>query len=112
MDGGTHLAGDRDVHGFEAWRGRRNSYFLEEAHLPTAVLLGASAVNVAILAILEHAGVAPWRLVTVAAVFAAFMVLQRLVMVRAREVRCVDHAFVVVSIGAQIFVVTSAALTG
>src|SRR5512142_1483460 len=111
MDGGTHLASDRDVQGFDAWRGRRNSFFLEEAQMPLSLLLTATGVNLAILAILEHAGVAPWRLLTVAAIFAAFMGLQRFVIAKAREERCIDHAFVVVSIGAQLFVVTSAALT-
>ena len=118
MDDGMHLAVARDVppepaRELDAWRGRRNSFMLEEVQaMPRIVAFGGAAVHATMLAILWHAGVASWRLAIVGGAFALFMAAQRLVIRKARRERCIEGAFVGISVGAQLMVVTSGGLTG
>ncbi|HEY1557194.1 MAG TPA: HAMP domain-containing sensor histidine kinase [Kofleriaceae bacterium] len=117
MDDGMRLANARDVaepaRAYETWRGRRNSYLVEEVQtMPLAVVIGGAAVHATLIAILAHAGVATWRVALVGVAFVVFTAAQRLIVHKAREERCIEGAFVAISVGAQLFVVTSATVTG
>ncbi|HTR52477.1 MAG TPA: HAMP domain-containing sensor histidine kinase [Kofleriaceae bacterium] len=117
MDDGMHLAVARDVpepaRELDAWRGRRNSFIVEEVQgMPLAIALGGCCVHATMLAIFWHAGLAPWRIAVVGGVFTVFMSVQRLYIHKALVQRCIEGAFVAISVGAQLMIVTSAALTG
>ena len=114
---GMQLAITRDVpepaRAYDAWRGRRNSYLVEEVQsMPLAVVIGGCAVHASLIAILAHAGVPTWRVAIVGVAFVVFMAAQRLIIHKAREERCIEGAFVAISVGAQLLVVTNATVTG
>ena len=114
MDGGTLLARTRDVPGpIDAWRGRRNSFLMEEAQaMPVWMMLTGAAVQAAMLTILALAGLEPWRLIGTGAVYVAFIAMQKVITGRAKAEGSIEAAFVAVGIGAQLFTVATAALTG
>ena len=115
MLGGTDLANARGVTepAFDVWRGRRNTFLMEEVQaMPVALIVTGGAVHTALLAILAVAGVSTWRVVTIGALWAAFMGAQRLIVRKARAEGCIETSFVAVSVGAQMFVVGCATLTG
>ena len=97
----------------DIWRGRRNAHFLEETRTITrwAVLLGG-LVHAAAIAILLHAGYPGWRLAAIGGLFLVFAGLQRFMLARARQEQCVEAAFTVMNVAAQLFVVGCATLTG
>lgn len=97
----------------DVWRGRRNSYFLEEARTVArwAMLVGA-VVHAAIIAILWDADYPAWRWVAIGAVYIVFMGLQRVLIRKARQEQCIEVSFTAINIAAQLFVVGSATLTG
>jgi len=97
----------------EAWRGRRNRYFVEEAQKMTRFAMAVGVfVHAAMLALLAAGGVATWRVVAVGTLFVLFGALQRVFRDRTKDPRCVESALIVVNIAAQLFVVGSATLTG
>ena len=112
---GTTLAREPSVpeRPSEAWRGRRNRYFVEEAAKMTrfAMIVGLF-VHAGMLAILAAGGVATWRVAAVGALFLAFGALQRMFRDRVQDPRCVESALIVTNIAAQLFVIGSATLTG
>jgi signal transduction histidine kinase len=117
MADGTQLARFRDVperaRVMDAWRGRQNSYFLDEIQaMPTWVAIVGGLVHAALLCILSEAGLAGWRIASVAVLWVVFMAAQRLIVHKARAEACIDGAIAAVSIGAQLFVVSTATLTG
>jgi signal transduction histidine kinase len=115
MLGGTDLATARGVSepAFDVWRGRRNTYLMEEVQaMPVAMIVTGGAVHAAMLTIFAFAGLPAWRLVAVGTLWASFMVGHRLIVRKARAEGCIESAFVAVSVGAQLFVVSCAALTG
>ena len=97
----------------DAWRGRRNRYFVEEAAKMTRfAMLAGVFVHAAMLAILAAGGVALWRVAAVGTLFALFGGLQRIFHDRTKDPRCVESALIVINIAAQLFIIGSAALTG
>lgn len=113
---GTMLATDPGVldstHA-DLWRGRRNLYFLEGSQaLTRRAMIGGAVVHAAVLAILVGAGYPPWRIVVVGALYVAFVAMQRVFTVKARATKCIEGAFIAINVGAQLFVVGSAALSG
>ena len=115
---GTTLATDPRVHEssrpIDAWRGRRNLYFLEESRTMTwwAMAIGA-LVHAAVLGILVHADYPTWRVIAVGGLYVGFVAAQRVFLSKARDdARCVEGALIGTNIAAQLFVVGSAALSG
>ena len=91
------------------WRGHRNKYFLQEARRTTRLTLGLGIlVQAAVLTIFALAGYAPWRMVTLGALYGGFAVAHKLCL---RPVECsgdasrVEHAFIAMNVIAQLFVV-------
>lgn len=112
---GTTLAREPSVtdRPTEAWRGRRNRYFVEEAAKMTRfAMLAGLFVHAGMLGILAAGGVATWRWAGVGALFVAFGFLQRAFKERVQDPRCVESALIVTNIAAQLFVIGSATLTG
>jgi signal transduction histidine kinase len=124
MNGGTEIApadlvpelrapDDRIPRGIDVWRGRRNSYFIEEVQaMPIWVTIVGGTVHAGLLALLAHAGAPLWRIIAVGVAWVSFMGMQRVIVRKARIERCIEGSFVAVSVGAQLFVVTTTALTG
>src|SRR5277367_1667198 len=115
MADGMHLANARDVpeaHVYETWRGRRNTAIVEEVQsMPLVMAVGGATVHAVLLAIFVDAGLPAWRVASVGAAFVVFTAMQRVMVRKARQERCIEVPFVALSVGAQLFVVTSAALT-
>ena len=97
----------------DVWRGRRNSFFIEEARKFSrwAILLG-TFVHSAVIAILAIDGYPLWRILTLASMYAVFAMGQRFIVRRAIEEKCVEASFIGMNIFAQLFVVGCATLTG
>lgn len=98
----------------DVWRGRRNLYFVEEARPVTrwAVVLGTLA-NISVICLLVNAQYPTWRVITLASLCCAFSLVQRFLIIRARnEERCIEASFMGINVAAQVFVVASTALTG
>jgi len=113
---GTQLATDSRVQErpAEAWRGRRNKYFVEEAAKLTkfALVIGA-LVHVAVLAVIYEGGTDAWRVAVCAGLYVGFVLLQRITIKRTFDhPECVETSLVVTSMAAQVFVVGSATITG
>ena len=97
----------------DVWRGRRNHFFIEEARSVTrwAMLLGA-AIHAALILILAHAEYPTWRIVGVGAAYLTFATLQRFIIKRAQDERCLEASMIGMNVAAQLFVVGCASLTG
>lgn len=94
------------------WRGHRNQFFAEEAgRTAKKTLWIGCAVQFAVVALFVHAGYATWRVFALTAIYAAFAVIQRLLL-PVREHHRVETAFIRMNLLAQLFVVSSAAVTG
>ncbi|HUJ59195.1 MAG TPA: HAMP domain-containing sensor histidine kinase [Kofleriaceae bacterium] len=97
----------------EVWRGQRNLFLLEEVQGMPRWLMGVgAALHLLVLGILVHAGYPTWRVIAVGLVFVVFAAVQRTFARHARQARCIEGAFIAINVGAQLFVVGSAALTG
>jgi signal transduction histidine kinase len=97
----------------DAWRGRRNRYFVEEAAKMTRFAMFAGCVvHAGMFAILLAGGVSTWRVAAVGGLFVAFGFLQRAFKERVSDPACVEGALIVTNIAAQLFVIGSATLTG
>jgi signal transduction histidine kinase len=117
MSGGMDLAPERNVpepaRTMDAWRGRRNSFFLEDVQsMPSWIIMVGGAVHASMLALMTDVGMPVWRIAGIAALWVVFMVLQRVVVRKAAADGCIEPAFVAVSVGAQLFIVGSAAISG
>ncbi len=104
---GTPMAAERGV------SSRRWLFFMQEARAvrPWIALAGA-LVHAVMIAILLHGGIELWRVLGVGGLFATFMAIQRVFIMRTVDERCVETAFIATNIGAQLMVVGSATLTG
>jgi signal transduction histidine kinase len=92
---------------------RRTAFFVQEArHMPRWVMACGGLVHLAVLAILFDAGFPAWRIAAVAGLFLAFTGLQMVVRRKAIDASCVETTLLAVNVGAQLFVVGSATLTG
>jgi signal transduction histidine kinase len=92
---------------------RRTAFFVQEARAMPRWLMGCGAfVHVAVLAILFDGGVSTWRVAAVAGLFVAFTGLQLLVRRKPIDELGVESMLLSVNVGAQLFVVGSATLTG
>ena len=80
--------------------------------MPTVMIAAGGATQAAMLAIFAQAGLAAWRVSCVGSMWVAFITLQRLVIRKTRAGAAIQASLVAVSVGAQIMVVVSAALTG
>jgi signal transduction histidine kinase len=84
----------------------------ETRSMPRKLAAISALFHVAMIAILAEAGLPWWRIAGVGGLFVTFMVLQRLVIARVRDARCIDSAFLCIAFGAQLFVVGNVVLTG
>jgi signal transduction histidine kinase len=120
IGGGTELALPRSVSSetgptpADIWRGHRNRFFVEAAKtskLRVTMAVGA-LLHVAIISIMIASGYPTWRALTVGGLFFLFNGVRHGLVAYARDNACVEVAFVGINIAAQLFVVSSAALTG
>jgi signal transduction histidine kinase len=97
----------------DVWRGRRNSFFAEEARMTSrwAILVGG-LLHGGTIAMFAITGYTTWRWVTIAILYAVFATAQRLLVRRADQPRCIEASFLGMNLCAQVFVTTCAALTG
>jgi len=98
----------------DVWRGRRNSFFIQEARTVsrTAMALGA-IVHAATIGILAAAEYPMWRFAAIGALFVVFAIVQRLTIRRAlADESCVEGSFIGMNLCAQLFVTSCATLTG
>jgi signal transduction histidine kinase len=95
------------------WRFQRDRFFLNEARTTSRVMLAAGMlVQFFTLGVLYEAGYPTWRIGAVLGLYVAFVIGHRAMMNMTREAQTVEHAFIGVSLLAQLFVVSSAAFTG
>jgi signal transduction histidine kinase len=116
MNGGTTLAQPppvQDVGAGAVWRQQRDRYFLSDAPKTSKLTqIGGCAMQAVTIVILIEAGYPTWRIVALAGVYVAFVIVHRLVMGRTRKSGQVEHAFIGMNFTAQLYVVASAGLTG
>lgn len=115
---GTTLAQDAPVaeathKSTDIWRGRRNFFFIEEARTMSrlAMLVGAF-VHAAALTMLAVSDYPMWRVLALGGLYVVFTGCQRMFVTRAHEKECIEPSFIGMSLGAQVFVVSTVALTG
>jgi signal transduction histidine kinase len=116
---GTTLAHDSRVPpGFRSapdavWRSQRDQFFITEARGTTRMMVGAGIfVQAALLGIFAYAGYPSWRIGALLAIYVTFLVAHAVIMRTTRESSCVEQAFIMMNLAAQLFVVGSAALSG
>jgi len=111
---GTRMAPGGGVPATDAvWRNHRDQFFLRQAKNTSKVtgVIGGMVI-VAMVGILAHADYPTWRTVAVICLYAAFFAGHRLVIGTTREQGRVEHAFIMMNVMAQLFVVGMAGLTG
>src|SRR5262245_13482361 len=116
---GTTLANGRLVSDtqpqrpMDVWRGRRNFFFVEEARIVSKWAIGLGAfVHAAVIALLIAAEYPPWRIVSIGAAYVVFGIVQRFIISRGQDERCIETSFIGMNVTAQVFVTCWAALTG
>ncbi len=96
-----------------AWRRQRDLFFVNEARTTSRKTMGfGMIVQLATFAILLHAGYPSWRIAVLAGLYVAFFGSHGIIMRGITDPQKVAHAFIQMSIAAQLFIVGSAALTG
>src|SRR5262245_7009967 len=97
----------------DVWRGRRNVLFVEEARRFSrwAIALGAF-VHAAIIAIMIVDEYPSWRVIALASMYVGFATCQRLFVRRAADEKCVEASFIGINLTSQLFIISSAAITG
>jgi signal transduction histidine kinase len=97
----------------DVWRGRRNFFFAEEARTASkwAMAIGA-LVHAAAVGMLLLAEYPTWRVASVGGLYLVFAAIQRTLVNRADDSRCIEGSMLAMNLCAQLFVVTCAALTG
>lgn len=96
-----------------AWRRQRDLFFVHEAGKTSRKMLGLGLlVQGLTFGVLVAAEYPTWRILTLLGLYLAFMFSHRAIMRSQMKGECVSHAFILMSVAAQIFVVSSAALTG
>src|SRR6185312_17124545 len=95
-DAGTTLAERKPVPAPEAvWRTQRDQFFMNEARRTTrTVTMLGLFVQLAVVGLLVHAEYPTWRIVSLVAIYAGFVLGHRLVIAKTREQRRVEHAFI------------------
>ncbi len=98
----------------EVWRRNRDQFFIKESSNTSSKMIGFGiCVQATIVAIVAAAGYATWRVCALAGMYVVFALAHRvLVSQTVRRGRTVDSTFIWMNVTAQIFVVSSAALTG
>jgi signal transduction histidine kinase len=92
---------------------KRNAFIVHGARSASRwMLLFGAIVQVATIGVFLNAGVPLWRLAALLALFAAFSGMQRLTARKVAASSCFDRWFMVTNLSSQIYVVSSAALTG
>lgn len=110
----TASTSEGQIPSVDVWRGRRNTFFIEEAQTLSkwAMALGA-LVHAGTIAILLFAGYPTWRVIAVGAAYCVFTGFQRFTFKRAmRDPKCVEASFIGMNLTAQLFVTSCAAFTG
>jgi len=97
----------------DVWRRQRDRYLVEAGprHSKLALLTGAG-VHTVLLCILAHGGYASWRIAAIAGLFVVFSFAQRVFVGTSRTTQSLERSFISINLSAQLFVVSSAALTG
>lgn len=117
MAGGTSLAEGETVQdpvrAEAVWRAQRDRFFLSEAPKTSkAAMLGGFAVQLTMFALLIAADYPTWRVAALFGVYLLFCCSHWVVMRTTRKQRKVEASFIAMSVSSQLYVVTSAALTG
>ena len=117
IDGGTALAAPervKDASPDGAWRKHRDQFFVAEARKTnrTTTVLGL-LVQIVSLAILCHDHYPTTRIITLGGLYLVFAGVHRLVILRnAMDTQKVASSFIAMNVTAQLFVVSTATLTG
>src|SRR5450432_1165129 len=104
---GTRMAAAGGVPATDAvWRNHRDQFFLRQAK-NTSKLFGVIGclVFVAMIAILANADYPTWRIVAAIVLYSAFLAGHRLVIRSTRVQGRVEHAFIMMNVMSQLFVV-------
>jgi signal transduction histidine kinase len=95
------------------WRDHRNQFFIQEANNTTRTTVGLGCfVQIASIAIFAHADYPAWRVWVLGALYLAFAIGHKVIVHPVRDPQRVESAFIRMSVIAQLFVVSSAAVTG
>ncbi len=97
----------------DVWRRQRDRFLIENGarHSKGALFAGA-AVHAVLLCILAHGDYAAWRIAVLAGVYVVFSIAQRVFVAQGRTMQSLERAFISINLSAQLFVVSSATLTG
>jgi signal transduction histidine kinase len=88
-------------------------FFLQEAPKTSRFMQACGlCLQLSVIGILIEADYPLWRILTLTGVYAMFCVVHAIVMRATRATGRVEQAFIAMNVSAQLFVVTSAALTG
>ena len=95
------------------WRDHRNQFFVEEARKTTRLVIGLGCiVQLAVLGVFLHADYAVWRVGAIAGMYGVFAIVHKLIVRPVQDPQRVETAFIRMSVVAQVFLVSSAAVTG
>ncbi|MFN0248351.1 MAG: sensor histidine kinase [Kofleriaceae bacterium] len=95
------------------WRGQRNQFFYESANQTSRVVIGLGCfMQAATIAFLYAGGTDVWRIAVLAALYVAFALAHKLVIKPMSDPSSVETGFIRMNVIAQLFVVSSASITG